>query len=559
MKKTSLFSVIFLYCFSLFSQQTDSARIKNATKGIYFSKKEYKPTALPKWENTKDLLPKPIYENNPVFSEMYYKAWSIAFQNFYEPTLGSGFVSQYADAAFNENMFLWDGSFITMFSNYGFPFVPGISGLDNFYCKQYPDGEICREIIRATGNDYPIWNNWENRHLFSRWQFPFEESGRINRNAYDSVIYINREKPKEKPFLTFDALDHPILAWAEIESYKITGNKERLKMVYSPLKKYYEALHKFILQGNGLYMTDWASMDDSPRNKFIRKGGTAIDISCEMVLFANNLSEMARLTGNYNDTTYYKDEAQKISKAINKKMWNKTEKFYYDLTYDEKLVPIKTIAGFWTLISGVASIDQANYLVKELNNKKTFNRPHRVPVLAATEKSYHPLGDYWNGSVWAPTNTMVIRGLEKYNFNTLAYEIAMNHLNCMAEVFKKTNTIWENYAPDSILPGNPSRKDFVGWSGMAPVLYFLEYAIGLKPDASTNSLTWNVRENKKVGCENYNFNNHKATIIAENVRQGSAFEIKVISDGTFGLIVNCYGKTQSFQIQKGEQKIKFTN
>ena len=53
----------------------------------------------------------------------------------------------------------------------------------------------------------------------------------------------------------------------------------------------------------------------------------------------------------------------------------------------------------------------------------------------------------------APTNTMVIRGLEKYGYNKLAKEIALKHLDLISKIYKETGTIWENYAPDTITPG----------------------------------------------------------------------------------------------------------
>jgi hypothetical protein len=43
---------------------------------------------------------------DPVYVRMYWKAWELAFRNFYEPRPGSGFVSQFIDAAFNQNIFL---------------------------------------------------------------------------------------------------------------------------------------------------------------------------------------------------------------------------------------------------------------------------------------------------------------------------------------------------------------------------------------------------------------------------------------------------------------------
>ncbi|MHB9077771.1 MAG: hypothetical protein ACYC3X_09775 [Pirellulaceae bacterium] len=72
---------------------------------------------MPTFAETKAQLPSPIFEDNGVYVQMYWKAWELAFRNFYEPRPGSGFVSQFIDAAFNENVFLWDTCFLTMFCN----------------------------------------------------------------------------------------------------------------------------------------------------------------------------------------------------------------------------------------------------------------------------------------------------------------------------------------------------------------------------------------------------------------------------------------------------------
>jgi len=77
-------------------------------QGMYFSKKRYEPHPLPKYDETKSLLPGPIFDETPFWIEVYWKAWELAFKNFYEPAEGSGFVSQFLDCAFNANIFFWD-------------------------------------------------------------------------------------------------------------------------------------------------------------------------------------------------------------------------------------------------------------------------------------------------------------------------------------------------------------------------------------------------------------------------------------------------------------------
>lgn len=520
-------------------------------RGVYFAKKSYRQMPLPRFEETKSLLPSPIADEKPLWVETYWKAWELAFRNFHEPAQGSGFVSQFIDAAFNQNIFLWDSCFMTMFCNYGHPFVPGISTLDNFYAKQFADGEICREINRETGLEFGPWTNSEKKPLFSRWGWNMADG----ENADRSVIFQGRRPPSPNPRLTLDALDHPILAWAELEHFRLSGDRLRLAQVWEPLVRYFQALRKYLAQGNGLYLTDWASMDNSPRNPYLNRGGTGIDISAEMVLFARDLAEMARLLGEVREALVFRREADELSARINHLMWDEKTKFYYDLTVDGLRAPVKTVAAYWTLLAGVASKEQAWAMAEELKNPATFGRRHPVPTCAADEPGYVAQGGYWKGAVWAPTDTMVIRGLERYGYDVQAREIARKHLDIVAEVFKRTGTIWENYAPDAAEPGRHEsgelvKGDFVGWSGIGPILYLIEYGIGLKADASSNLIEWRLNLHGRSGCKNFRFNNQSASLEAVAKGDGTA-SITVVSGGEFDLRVIHQGRTQVFRVKSG--------
>jgi len=521
--------------------QVDAEDPDRPVLGRYFAKTRYEPAPLPKFETTRDKLPSPIYDENTNWVAMYWKSWELAFQNFHEPAPGSGYVSQFIDAAFNQNIFQWDTCFMTMFCNCAHPLVPGIGSLDNFYRKQYPDGEIAREIDRATGVTYQPWRNAERRPLFTRWGWNGTPAG---------VVYRGRSAPARPPFLTLDALNHPIFSWAEREYFRVTGDHKRIALVYEPLVRYYRALQEYLRQGNGLYMTDWASMDNSPRNAHLAKGGCAVDTSSQMVLFADDLALFADILGKKREAARFKREAVETAAQINKLMWDPDRKFYYDLTWEEARVPVKTIAGFWPLIAGIPTKSMAAALAAELQDTNTFNRTHRVPTLAADQRGYNPRGGYWCGAVWVPTDTMVIRGLERYRHNSLARDIALNHLACLGEVFTRTGTVWENYAPDSIAPGQPAKDDFVGWTGIGPIVYLLEFAVGLTPDARSNTLTWRLTSSRRSGCERYCFNGHVADLLA--TPDGSRWNIRVHSDGKFRLTIARSGPEHSFAVKQGD-------
>ena len=47
------------------------------------------------------------------------------------------------------------------------------------------------------------------------------------------------------------------------------------------------------------------------------------------------------------------------------------------------------------------------------------------------------------------------------------------------DVYNKDKTLWENYSPVGLGKGNPSKPDFVGWTGLVPISIFFEYVLGI--------------------------------------------------------------------------------
>jgi glycogen debranching enzyme len=370
------------------------------------------------------------------------------------------------------------------------------------------------------------------------------------------VTYVGRAPPAVPPAFTLEALNNPILAWAELESYAVTGDRSRLAGVWDPLVYYYEALQTYLRQGNGLYVTDFTSMDNSPRNHYLQGGGTAIDTSAQMALFARDLSQIAAILGKREDFKRFDHEAQALSEAINRQMWSRPRHFYFDLTLQGAQVPVRTIAAYWTLLARVASSDQAADLVKSLEDDEAFGRPNAVPTLGADEPRYYPKGGaYWRGAVWAPTTMMVIRGLEAYGYDELARRVALQHVDLVSKVYKNTGTIWENYSPESAEPGKPAAPDFVGWSGLGPIRLLLEYGVGLKPDAPHNRLTWNLPGDGRVGCERYRFGGRVLSLLAEPLEgRPGALRIRVDSDGEFRLKIIHRGASRLVNIVRGSQE-----
>ena len=387
------------------------------------------------------------------------------------------FKKPFIDAAFSDNIFLWDTCIIVCFAKYHLDELPVYQALDNFYDRIEADGFICREY-RIDGR--PLWS-------------------------------------KEHPV----SINPPLLAFAETEIYSIKKDKERLKKVYPILKKNFE-FHIDRYQGEDkLFWGDTLGMgmDNIPRfphgwttnegngmthhelgaklgemsgstgedklNRFIaeyvetlqgiwNEEGRLVDFSAQMAMYALQLKFIAQEIGITSDVKHYELFHKEIKQALNQLCWNDEDAFYFDLGYG-KQIKRKHIGMYWALLGELVPADRIDRFLAHLTNPEEFYRKIPLPALSADDPKYKGWGDYWLGGVWAPTSYMVLKGLTVNGKHTLAKDLAEKTYSGVAQVFEATGTFWENYAPDLISYGMPAKKDFCGWTGLVPIAIYKEY------------------------------------------------------------------------------------
>ena len=106
-------------------------------------------------------------------------------------------------------------------------------------------------------------------------------------------------------------------------------------------------------------------------------------------------------------------------------------------------------------------------------------------------------------------------GLNRCGYFTLAHEIACDYLKNVVEVFNQSGTLYENYAPESAAHGTPAKKDFVGWTGLAPISILFEYVFGIQPDAMNRRITWRVSLTERHGICGYRLGDATVDLICE--------------------------------------------
>lgn len=374
-----------------------------------------------------------------------------------DPTYKRPFV----DAAFSSGIFYWDTCFIATYAKYHQDELPIANALDNFYERMDDDGHIGREYL-ADGS--PMW-------------------------------------PKEHPV----SVNPPLLAFAELELYGERPDPVRVQRVYPVLRKHYSYLRRRFRMADGLYFSDafGSGMDNIPRypdgweddgrgitlkllrpDLFVYDGlspawnvqGRSVDFSAQMALFAEQLAAIAVIIGRPQDQAQLLRQRAQDVEAINRHCWDPVDGCYYDLAYGKR-IRRQHVGQFWTLMAGVATPSQARRLMAHLVNPTKFWRRMPVASWPADQAGYSQRGDYWLGSVWAPTNTMVLRGLRRYGQHALARRLIRDCFEGVAEVFERTGTFPENYAPDWAEAGIPSKTDFCGWTGIFPLAWAREWPL----------------------------------------------------------------------------------
>ncbi|MEN9361969.1 MAG: hypothetical protein RL095_3504 [Verrucomicrobiota bacterium] len=501
-------------------------------RGVHYPKKIYVREELPTFDQVKGELPEPVLPSRPELQEMYWKCWSLAFAHLRQPPKGSPLVSNWLDEAFSGNIFQWDTCFMMMFGRYGHPQFPFIQSLDNFYALQRPEGFICREYTEKEGRE-----------------IKFGEHGGFR----DPGGWRNSVNP-------------PLFAWAECESFKISGDKSRFAAVLPALEKYLEFLNRdgdpdaapaeWLAQGRRSAGTPhklyWntslgSGMDDIP--KPTGKGSGWVDMSCQMVMQYRQLALICRELDLKDKAAQYDKEAEAIGARINQWCWNEKDGFYYDVLADGTQFKKKTACGFWPMIAGIATPQQVARMVAHLKDEKEFWRPFVFPALAADEKEYNfPSGGYWKGAVWAPTNYAIIKGLEACGEEDFAAAATAKYLDGMAAVFKKRGTVFENYMPERLEPQS-GKGDFVGWSACGPISLYIENILGFRPDGVRHRLSWRLHLREAHGIRRLRFGEVKADLLYDG-----AGHVDIQCDKPFTLVLN----GSSREIPAGRSRLEAT-
>ncbi|MGL5380038.1 MGH1-like glycoside hydrolase domain-containing protein [Clostridium sp.] len=533
------------------------------------------------YEVDMDDLPKVHFKEHKDWENLYNVAWDSHKKNIKKVTealnpevTNSEKTGYYVDEAFDDRIFQWDTLFMMLFDKYGINQFPTLNSMDNFYYHQ----------VDSNG----------------------EDDGFINRMIYES----NGQGYYD--YKNLDALNPPLFGWAEWEQYKVHGDVERFtkevkgksiidridslyeftkrtrRISEGPMKGFYVSTG----QGNGLDNTPnqggWNEAANDMTIQQVQAAEYIVKICEEILDKDTNLSDEEKEKYS-SKADKYRNECSELKELVREKMWSNDKSFYFNAKKDNgEFTNVVTPTGLWSLAANIATEGQAKEMIENyaLNSEKLF-RPNGLSTTCYDfngrkdggyyNSPFKPTGGYWNGAVWAPTSYQWIKGLENYGYDDLAFQEAIRHVNTLSNVLKngyedrngsKLNTIWENYSSEYDKPGStefndmqPSRSNFVGWTGAIAIANIIENVIGIRLDSPNNTIEWNVNLIEEHGINNlYMKNNNgienRVSLIAnERINDSSPIVITSKADYPYTLNIKNNGKIESINVEEGTQLI----
>ncbi|UOE52361.1 alpha,alpha-trehalase TreA [Mucilaginibacter sp. SMC90] len=187
-----------------------------------------------------------------------------------------------------------------------------------------------------------------------------------------------------------------------------------------------------------------------------------VDLNCLMYNLEITIARSLNQIQNAKLAKMYRYRANRRKSAILKYCWNQKTGWFDDYNWRlKKQSAVETLAGEFPLEFKIASDEQARLVADGLKNN--FLKPGGL----VTTPNFS--GQQWDApNGWAPLQYMAIDGLEKYNYNTLAKEIATRWLKLNIRVFKQTGKLLEKYnVVDTQLTaggGEYPLQDGFGWT-----------------------------------------------------------------------------------------------
>lgn len=180
-----------------------------------------------------------------------------------------------------------------------------------------------------------------------------------------------------------------------------------------------------------------------------------VDLNAQLFRYEKDFERTADILVEPSEVKQWSKAAEQRKRSFDQYLWNQELGFYFDYNYKEaKQSQIWSLAGYYPMWAGMASLEQAKALVENLEK---FEHSGGLSTTAEHPKIKSKIPAQWaypNG--WAPLHLIVAYGLEAYGYNVEAQRIVRKWLRTNLDQFKKHGVFFEKY--NVVRPDKPPKE-----------------------------------------------------------------------------------------------------
>jgi len=454
-------------------------------------------------------IPAPVFESEPGYVDLYWKAWELAGEHIREDDgmPQSPFMHSGRDPS---KISLWESCFTALFTKYAPNLFPGIQTLDNFYAMIHDGEEGSLPVEHPDNPPILAWAEWEH----------FKMTGDTARLKW----LVRENEYLQKHFQYFHDL-HAV--WDEWQrTYGWTA--EASGMINTPRLRSMPVNHSEICEGGGHAWT----CEEPPEPEWT--DGTNFrwaDATMQQCLSALCISRIAGAIGATALETEYEAKHAEWVDAMNSGNYKFNGPDYWDtrgaLVNGGGTSPVKprTVDRFWVFLSEAPDSTRGPKLMHTLTLPHILGGPVPFPSVNLADIDADFDGRLWRGSMFPAMAYMGVKAVEKYGSGRRADEYARRIVHHMYRTFVdfQPHTIWEAYSPTRRMPATDTsgvdlvNADYCGWSGVGPISLFIEHVLGFHEiDASNRRVSWRLHWPDKHGIKRLTFGPVVTDILYEN-------------------------------------------
>jgi putative isomerase len=257
-----------------------------------------------------------------------------------------------------------------------------------------------------------------------------------------------------------DVTKPPLIAWAAWKLFEMDGDREFLDEIYEPMVRWnHWWFENNDCDGNGLceYSHPFSSgLDDNP----LWDEGMPVespDLNTYLCIQEDTLSKIANVIGEKKQAQQWQNKAAELAERMIEVMWDEEAGLFWASRLNRR-INVRTPFNLFPLITARMPAKINQRLVAHLTDETQFWPAYPVPSVAMDDPHYNP-EQMWRGPTWVNINYLIIEGLQKTGYFTIASELCRRTL----DLINRHKDIYEYYHPESGL-NPPKAAAIFGWS-----------------------------------------------------------------------------------------------